>query len=109
HLRRMRQLYRGRRDALVRTLAEELPDAVVHGIAAGMHVIVELTADDDEAAIRVRASARRIRFETLDDYGKPGGAPVLMLGYGPPGEAATPGGLRELAGAVREARPARSG
>src|SRR4051794_40855075 len=50
HLRRMRQLYRGRRDALVAALQRELPEATVHGIAAGMHVIVELTASDDEPA-----------------------------------------------------------
>jgi GntR family transcriptional regulator/MocR family aminotransferase len=109
HLRRMRQLYRGRRDTLVGALAEELPEAVVHGIAAGMHVIVELTAEDDEEAIREAAAARRIRFETLSDFGQRGGGPpVLMLGYGQIAEPAIPAGIRALAQAVREARSRRS-
>jgi GntR family transcriptional regulator/MocR family aminotransferase len=109
HLRRMRQLYRGRRDALVGALAEELPEAVVHGIAAGMHVVVELTFEDDEAAILEEAARRRIRFETLSDFGRPpGGPPVLMLGYGQIAEPAIPAGVRELADAVREVRSQRS-
>jgi GntR family transcriptional regulator/MocR family aminotransferase len=106
HLRRMRQLYRGRRDALVQTLADVLPDATVHGIAAGMHVIVELAPGDDEELIREEAAQRRIRFETLADYGQAtaGRAPVLMLGYGQIAEAAIPAGIRELADAVTAAR-----
>ncbi len=42
HLRRMRGRYRARRDALVQALADELPDATVKGIAAGLHVTVEI-------------------------------------------------------------------
>ena len=104
HLRRMRQLYRGRRDALVGALAEALPDARVRGIAAGMHVMVELPAGDDEAAIRAEARRRRIRFETLADYGDGEGPPVLMLGYGQIAEPAIPAGIRELADAVTATR-----
>jgi GntR family transcriptional regulator/MocR family aminotransferase len=100
----MRQLYRGRRDALVGALAEALPDARVRGIAAGMHVMVELPAGDDEAAIRAEAQRRRIRFETLADYGVGGGPPVLMLGYGQIAEPAIPTGIRELADAVTATR-----
>jgi GntR family transcriptional regulator/MocR family aminotransferase len=107
HLRRMRLLYRGRRDALVAALAEELPDATVHGIAAGMHAVVELAPDDDEDAIREAAAARRIRFETLRDYGRgDDGAPVLLLGYGQISEPAIPAGVRALAEAVHAARAA---
>jgi len=109
HLRRMRQLYRGRRDALVTALAQELPDARVHGIAAGMHVMVELGAGDDERAIRDAARERRIRFETLADYGVAEGPPMLMLGYGQIAEQAIPAGIAELAAAVRSARRAPAG
>ena len=104
HLRRMRQLYRGRRDALVRALAEELPEARVRGIAAGMHVVAELAPGDDAGAIADEARRRRIRFETLADYGVVGGPPVLMLGYGQIAEAAIPAGIAELAAAVRATR-----
>ena len=104
HLRRMRQLYRGRRDALVGALAAELPDARVHGIAAGMHVVAELAPGDDVQAIIDEARRRRIRFETLADYGVVGGPPVLMLGYGQIAEPAIPAGIAELAVAIRATR-----
>ena len=38
----MRLRYRARRDALVTALADDLPEATVHGIAAGLHPTVEL-------------------------------------------------------------------
>jgi len=107
HLRRMRQLYRGRRDTLVAALAEALPEARVRGIAAGMHAMVELTPADDEDALRAEAARRRIRFETLRDFGAGGeGPPVLMLGYGQIAEAAIPHGIAALAAAVRASRAA---
>ena len=52
HLRRMRARYRARRDALIEAVAEELPEATVGGIAAGLHALVELPEGDDEQAIR---------------------------------------------------------
>ncbi|MFC7592693.1 PLP-dependent aminotransferase family protein [Nonomuraea antimicrobica] len=48
HLRRMRREYRRRRDALVRALAEELPEVRVKGIEAGLHVYLELPGGWDE-------------------------------------------------------------
>jgi GntR family transcriptional regulator / MocR family aminotransferase len=42
HLRRMRPIYRRRRDALVATLAEHLPDLRVTGTAAGLHLLAWL-------------------------------------------------------------------
>ena len=105
HLRRMRGLYRARRDALVQALAAELPEATVRGIAAGLHVTVEL-AGGNEQAIAEEAARRRITFNTMRDYrgdGGPGPA-VLMLGYGQLTEPAIRAGVRELADAVRAAR-----
>jgi GntR family transcriptional regulator / MocR family aminotransferase len=39
HLRRMRPVYRSRRDALLRALAQHLPDLEPAGIAAGLHLV----------------------------------------------------------------------
>ena len=107
HLRRMRARYRARRDALVEALAEALPEATVHGVAAGLHVTVELPGSDDERAIRAEARRRRIVLETLgDDYGpriRPG-PPTLLLGYAQTPEPAIRSGIRELAEAVRATR-----
>ena len=107
HLRRMRARYRARRDTLVEALAEALPEATVRGVAAGLHVTVELPGTDDEHAIRDAARRRRIVLETLgDDYGPRAlpGPPTLMLGYAQTPEPAIRAGVRELAEAVRVAR-----
>jgi GntR family transcriptional regulator/MocR family aminotransferase len=104
HLRRMRAHYRGRRDALVDALAAELPEATVRGVAAGLHVTVELP-DGDEAAIASEAARRRIALNTMRDYrdDAQSGPAVLMLGYGQTPEPAIRAGVRELAAAVRAA------
>ena len=104
HLRRMRAIYRDRRDSLIRALGTELPEATIRGIAAGMHVMTELTAADDERAIVLEAERRGLRFSTLSQYGSETPAPVLMLGYGQIATPAIPAGVRELAEVVRETR-----
>ncbi|KRC35994.1 PLP-dependent aminotransferase family protein [Acidovorax sp. Root219] len=59
HLRRMRRLYRQRRDALVAALGEQLGDvATVHGGSAGMHLALRLhdgAADDVALSTRLMA------------------------------------------------------
>ena len=98
HLRRMREVYRGRRDALVAALSDELPEAMVRGIAAGLHATVDLPGADLE---RVRARAREagVGFELLGDYrlGDSAPAPALLLGYANLSEPAIRAGTRALA------------
>jgi GntR family transcriptional regulator / MocR family aminotransferase len=104
HLRRMRARYRARRDVLVAALAEALPEATVRGVAAVLHVTVELPGAD-ERAIAEEAARRRIACNTLRDYrgDAQSGPAVLMLGYGQTAEPAIRAGVRELAAAVRAA------
>jgi GntR family transcriptional regulator/MocR family aminotransferase len=106
HLRRMRVRYRARRDALIEAVAEELPDATVRGIAAGLHALVELPASDDEQAIVEEVRARRIHLETMSDYWPPDESrpPTLMLGYAKMSEPTIRAGVREIAEAVQAAR-----
>jgi len=106
HLRRMRARYRTRRDALIEAVRDELPEATVRGIAAGLHALVELPHSYDEQAIRDGARDRRIHLETMRDYWpKPsGGPPTLMLGYAKMSEPTIRAGVLELAEAVRAAR-----
>jgi GntR family transcriptional regulator/MocR family aminotransferase len=102
HLRRMRGRYRARRDAMIAALAAELPEATVRGIAAGLHVTVELPAGRDEVAISGKARACGVAISTLDDYrSKVDGKPTLILGYAQMTESRIRGGIRELAKAVR--------
>ena len=109
HLRRMRTRYRARRDALVEAIAEELPDATVQGIAAGLHALVELPESDDEQAIVEEVRDRRIHLETMRDYWPPdsSGPPTLMLGYAKMSEPTIRAGVHEIAEAVRATRSRR--
>jgi GntR family transcriptional regulator / MocR family aminotransferase len=109
HLRRMRVSYRARRDALVAAVADELPEATVHGIAAGLHATVQLPDGDDEQAIVEEASRRRIDLTTMRHhwFGSRGGPPTLLLGYAQIPEPAIRPGVREIAEAIRAARLAR--
>jgi GntR family transcriptional regulator/MocR family aminotransferase len=109
HLRRMRTRYRSRRDVLIDALAQSLPDATVRGIAAGLHVTVELPEGVDEPTIRQQARDRRIELETMADYRPDAGgrSAVLLLGYAQMRESAIRAGVRELATAVDAARTVR--
>jgi GntR family transcriptional regulator / MocR family aminotransferase len=106
HLRRMRIRYRERRDALVAALGEQLPEASVRGIAAGLHATVELPAGDDEQAIVAEARRRRIALDSMSSHvaGPYDGPPILLLGYAAVPEPAIRPGVRELAEAVHATR-----
>jgi GntR family transcriptional regulator / MocR family aminotransferase len=105
HLRRMRVRYRSRRDALVAALADELPEAEVEGIAAGLHATVRLPDDHDEQAIVEEAARRRVAIEVMGDYRSgAAGPPTLLLGYGQIAEPSIRPGIAALAEAVRATR-----
>jgi GntR family transcriptional regulator/MocR family aminotransferase len=105
HLRRMRARYRRQRDALVRALVEELPGAAITGIAAGLHVTVQIPGAYDDQKIRDEAARRGLRFATMHDYRADAGGPTtLMLGYGHVAEPAMTAGVREVAETLTAAR-----
>jgi GntR family transcriptional regulator/MocR family aminotransferase len=90
HLRRARRVYRDRRDAVVRALRRHLPPARVSGIAAGLHLVVELPGVDDRA-LAARAEAAGLGPLALSALRqRPGGQPGLVIGYAThsPGELA---------------------
>jgi GntR family transcriptional regulator / MocR family aminotransferase len=103
HLRRMRRRYRSRRDALVAALGEHLPEAPVRGVAAGLHVVLELPDGVDEAAAQRAARKRGVLVEALQRSctavaPRP---PALLLGYAALPEDTLTRAARELASAVR--------
>jgi GntR family transcriptional regulator/MocR family aminotransferase len=96
HLRRARRAHRQRRDALVAALARHLPGARISGVAAGLHLVVELPDGVDDAAVAARARAAGLGPLPLSALRLvPGGRPGLVLGYA----AQTPD---ELVRAVRD-------
>jgi GntR family transcriptional regulator / MocR family aminotransferase len=105
HLRRMRPLYRRRRDALLAALRRHAPELEPAGIAAGLHLVAYLPDGADEAAI-VEAAARRgvavygLAPYRICDEDRPG----LIFGYATLGERALGEGIEILAEAISEAR-----
>jgi len=85
HVRRMRRLYRQRRDALAVALEKHLGSvATVHGASAGMHLSLRLRDQElDDVAISAQALAQGVVVNALsrhDTHGGPGWK-GLMLGY----------------------------
>jgi GntR family transcriptional regulator/MocR family aminotransferase len=85
HVRRMRRLYRQRRDALVAALAQHLGSAAtVHGASAGMHLSLRFGDQRlDDAAISAQAAVHGVTVNALslhDTHGDSGWK-GLMLGY----------------------------
>src|SRR3569833_748535 len=56
-LRVVRARHRRRRDAMIRSLASDLPSAVVHGAAAGLHLTITFSSDLDDVALAAAALA----------------------------------------------------
>jgi GntR family transcriptional regulator / MocR family aminotransferase len=108
YLRRVRPVYRARRDATIAALAERLPEVRHHGAAAGLHLHVALPAGADERAVALIAEGRGVLIEeAARHWADPAQAPPsLVLGYGPLSEPAIRRGIRVLAEAIRSGRSA---
>jgi GntR family transcriptional regulator/MocR family aminotransferase len=110
HLRRMRPVYRRRRDALLAALRRELPDFEPAGVAAGLHLVAYLPPGLDEPALVDAAARQGVTVHGLAPYrlsreGRPG----LVFGYAGLDEAEVERGValvaRARAGIVDD-RPA---
>lgn len=99
HLRRMRRVYRLRRDLLTATLAERAGHIRVGGVAAGLHAVLELPPATEQAALRA-ARRQGLALEGLGAYRHPNSAmPArdgLVIGYGTPPEHAFSAALDAL-------------
>jgi GntR family transcriptional regulator/MocR family aminotransferase len=84
HLRRVRPIYRRRRDAALESLAACLPGAEPTGVAAGLHMYVQLPQGCNEVKLADAARERGILLEGAKwHWSAPELAPpALVLGYG---------------------------
>lgn len=106
HLRRMRPIYRARRDALLRALRRHLPELRPIGASAGLHIVAWLPPDIDDEALVSRAAAAGVRVEGVSQYfadqaTAPNG---LLFGYGAPTETEIEEGVRIVAAALADVR-----
>ncbi|WP_329175408.1 MocR-like pyridoxine biosynthesis transcription factor PdxR [Streptomyces sp. NBC_01477] len=86
HVRRMRVRYRARRDRVVEVLAERAPGVRVSGIAAGLHLVLELPAGGAPLdAVVGRAHRLGLAVPGLPAFGSAAShPPALVVGYGTP-------------------------
>lgn len=108
HLRRMRRVYRRRRDVLVAALHRHLPDWRIRGAAAGLHIVVELPRGLREERVVQFALERSIRVYPMSAYratASRGEAQAVVLGYGGLSEDRLRDAARSLAGLRGSHRP----
>jgi len=98
HLRRMRAIYRTRRDALLAGLARLLPETRPSGASAGLHVLTVLPPGVAESDLVAEAAAQGIGLQGLGPAYASGGAPGgIIFGYAAVDERHIQLGLQRLA------------
>lgn len=108
HLRRMREIYRNRRDVLAAESEQAFGPGRLNGLAAGCHALLRLPPGSSESVIVASAATRGVRVRALGDYRfdddpapeRPALPPALVLGFGNVGEEEIRRGIRALAEAV---------
>jgi GntR family transcriptional regulator/MocR family aminotransferase len=83
HLRRVRPLYRARRDTMLQALADFLPDAKETGVAAGLHLYVRLPPHcrEDELIQTAREHGVHVEGAARHWANRHDAPPALVLGY----------------------------
>ena len=112
HLRRMRLMYRARRDTLLTALAQHLPELEPAGIAAGLHLVAWLPADLEEGTVIEAAAREGVAVAGLSPYRlSPAPRGGLIFGYSNLNQRAIADGIMRLARAVSSLRegPATAG
>ncbi len=106
HLRHVRPIYRGRRDATLDAVSRRLPDARWQGEAAGLHLHLLLPEGVDPRALAQAAHERGLLIEDgAWHWADPATAPPsLILGYSALAQEAIDRGIAVLARALESVR-----
>ncbi len=103
HLRRMRPVYRRRRDTLLTALGRRLPQLEPAGVSAGLHLVTWLPPHLDEATVVEAATRAGVGIDGVTPYRishpGPGG---LIFGYAAVNEHAITEGVGILARVISE-------
>ncbi|MGH1563664.1 PLP-dependent aminotransferase family protein [Mumia sp. DW29H23] len=117
NVRRLRQHYRRRREALDAALRAGAPGCALVGLSAGLQVVVALADGADEDAVVAQARLRGVRVEGLAHYaagaavrGSAGArAPAVVVGYGAASPSRFDAAIAALVDAITAARPGSAG
>jgi GntR family transcriptional regulator/MocR family aminotransferase len=113
HLRRVREIYRARRDVLAAETELAFGPGRLQGLAAGCHALLRLPDDTSESAVVAAAAAMGVRVNGLGHYRLPAAdpeaepgplPPALVLGFGNVSEQQIRRAVRALAEAVHQTR-----
>jgi GntR family transcriptional regulator/MocR family aminotransferase len=102
NVRRVRGVYRARRDRLLAALDAKLPGLAVEGVAAGMSVLLRLPPGVDDRLVAAEAEREGARAVPLSTYQHgPSDQGGIVIGYGRVREDAIEGAVFVLAAALR--------
>ncbi|MGI8702861.1 MAG: PLP-dependent aminotransferase family protein [Nocardioidaceae bacterium] len=105
HLRRMRPIYRRRRDVLLAALGQQLPDFRPTGVSAGFHLVTWLPPDLDEATVVPAADRAGVGVYGISPFrGAHDGDQGLIFGYAGLDDAMIEAGVQALARVVADLR-----
>lgn len=111
HLRRMREIYRSRRDVLAEAVEDAFGPDRLQGLAAGCHALLRLPAGVSESEVSAAAASLGVRVNGLGRYRlQPAGPtmsidavpPALVLGFGNVTESQIRRGIRVIADVVEQ-------
>ncbi len=105
HLRRMRPIYRRRRDALLAALASSLPAFRPVGVSAGLHLMAHLPPGLDEDAVVRVAAAHGVGITGLRPHRIEPGDGAVIFGFARLNERAITEAVAVLAGAISPLLP----
>jgi GntR family transcriptional regulator/MocR family aminotransferase len=101
-LRFVRRRHRRRRDAMIRAIADQLPQALVHGAAAGLHLTITFGVTVPDVALAQAALARGVKVQPLSWHTQVSAQTGLVLGYAASSATEIERGLTEIARAFKE-------
>jgi GntR family transcriptional regulator/MocR family aminotransferase len=103
-LRFVRKRHRRRRDAMTSAIAAELPQATVHGAAAGLHLMITFDGGFADPELAAAALARGVKVQPLSWHTQRPQPPGLVLGYAANPPTTITAGIAVLARIARETR-----
>ena len=102
YLRKMRPIYKARRDALLTALAKYAPQLEPTGISAGFHLVTWLPPKTKEEEVVKAAAEHDVGVYGLTPYRMTKGRPGLLFGYAGLTERTITEGIKQLAQAMKE-------
>jgi GntR family transcriptional regulator/MocR family aminotransferase len=108
HHARVTRTYAARRAALVAAVTRHLPQAVLEGVDAGLHVVLRLPDDVDDLDVVSRLDARGLAASPLSAYAVAATVRGLVLCYAGLPETQADAAVRVLAGALGDGDPSPS-